>query len=236
MFEKILKQLGLEPTAENIAMIKAEFDSETQGLINKNNELINKNKKFKKYEDLDIEKLMEQQQNNEVNEYLEHIKKGQGAEYLASIRASERNAVEKEFQESIAAKDLSITEWQNQFNGLQSQNDQSMIREHLRTELSKVKGINKSYIDTIIRFATDEMEVEEVEGVRSAAYKGRNIKGTDGQAKTINNWFQDKSSDPAFGFFLENMGGTGGAGGQGGQQSGELEEQSGDDILGELGL
>lgn len=236
MLEELLRQLGLENTPENVAIAQAFLDKQIEGLKNKNNELINKNKKFKQYENLDIEKLLEQQKDNEVNEYLEHIKKGQGAEYLQQIKAAVRQEVEAEYKETFSAKENAIKEWQDKFTSLQTQNDQALIKEHLRSELSKATGINKQYLDTIVHFAMNEIEIEEADGVRKAAYKNRNVKNKNGENKSIVDWFSEKTEDPSFGYFLEANGGTGGAGGQSKGSETALEDMSGDDLMSELGL
>lgn len=238
--QKLLAELGLEATPENISKVEAMVNTKTTGVDNKNKELLDKMAKYKGYENLDLEKLQAQANDNEVNEYLEHIKKGSGAEYLEAIREAAKQeglkAAEAEYTAHKNGMTSEIEEYKTKFTELQNANDNSLITEYLRDNLSNINGINKDFVDPISAFARDMVEVAEVEGKRTVQYKnaGLNEKGV--QRDLANDWFVTESQKAQNAWWSQQKPGSGGAGGQNPGQTGELEDMNGDDILGELGL
>lgn len=228
---QILAKLNLEENDLNELedSLNGFIDEEKTGLKNKNSELLGKLSKIK---GLDVDLLLEQQKDNEVNDYIKHIKDGTAKEFIEQIRASERQKVEQEFSEAISGKDKELAGWQEKFTDLQTSNDRNLIKDTLRKQLSEIPGINREYIDDIISFAEKEMEVVEENGSRQALYKGRSVKTKDNTPSEIKDWF----AKDAKGWMYENTGGTGSGGKQNAAEDIEFEDMDADDLLDEFGL
>lgn len=240
MFEKLLQQLGLEVNAENIAMIKESFESETTGLKNKNSELLEKLSGYKKFDGLDLDKLKEQASNNEVNELLEALKSGSGLQMLEAIKEKAYNdgygSAEGKYKEHIDGSTKELEQYKEKFLNLQNENDNALINEYLRSELSNIPTINKDYIPAILQFAKSQVSVEEVDGNRVASYKEKGL-NEKGKEKSIADWFNTEGQKTENAWWSIQKPGTGGAGGQGGQGGSlDLEDKKGDDLLSEFGL
>ena len=143
---------------------------------------------------------------------------------------------EGKYKAHIDGNTKELEEYKEKFLNLQTENDNALINEYLRSELSNIPTINKDYIPAILQFAKSQVAVEEVEGKRVAAYKEKGL-NEKGKEKSIADWFGTEGQKAENAWWSVQKPGTGGAGGQGGQGGNvDLEDKTGDDLLSEFGL